>query len=384
MRSPCLLGRRHRPRHGVVNKVRVLSKASPQSKAFPSIVALVDQVAFSRVSAVVFLQGLGGALPGLGLEAAVFSHAQLDALAQAAEEGGLVGGRPAEPGRPAVAVDSAGPLSVVAGEVDVVLRHGGLRRDETRRDGRPRFGIGNRVGFRCPVRLDTDGHDPQQQPVKQQRRQRQQQRLSGSLWGASQDPFFLLSNERESGSAPGENRDLPHTGRWGESGRVPWRGLANAMQKKKGHVEVPFSPGSPSVSIARHVNAALHWTQKVAQEMEALKPQMDGCPSSCDALRWTGLDWIGTGLDWTGPLGPWACLGGRWLPCMDECMSMYPVLGTYKGLRRLHVRCCGLWQALIRRRDGPRGRDLPPRTPPVRRAGAGGRYRVPITRCPRR
>lgn len=125
MRSPCLLRRRHRPRHGVVNKVRVLSKASPQSKAFPSIVALVDQVAFSRVSAVVFLQGLGGALPGLGLEAAVFSHAQLDALAQAAEEGGLVGGRPAEPGRPAVAVDSAGPLSVVAGEVDVVFRHGG-------------------------------------------------------------------------------------------------------------------------------------------------------------------------------------------------------------------------------------------------------------------
>lgn len=259
MRSPCLLGRRHRPRHGVVNKVRVLSKASPQSKAFPSIVALVDQMAFSRVSAVVFLQGLGGALPGLGLEAAVFSHAQLDALAQAAEEGGLVGGRPAEPGRPAVAVDSAGPLSVVAGEVDVVFRHGGGS-DEAETE------TGDSVGSES----DSGAQSGWTRPPAAAR-----ESSSGGN-GSSSDSqaafgellrilfFSALEAARESGSAPGENRDLPHTGRWGESGRVPWRGRhvvgwkwENGTCEKKGHVEVPFSPGSPSVSIARHVNTGL-------------------------------------------------------------------------------------------------------------------------------
>lgn len=122
VRFPCLLGRRHSPRLGVVQELRVLSQASPQPEPLAGIVALVDQVALGRVGAVMLLQGLGGALPRLGLEAAVLPHAQLHALAQAAEEGGLVGGRPAEPRRPAVAIDAAGPLSV-AGEVDVVFRH---------------------------------------------------------------------------------------------------------------------------------------------------------------------------------------------------------------------------------------------------------------------
>lgn len=127
VRFPCLLGRRHSPRLGVVQKLRVLSQASPQPEPLAGIVALVDQVALGRVGAVMLLQSLGSALPRLGLEAAVLPHAQLHALAQAAEEGGLVGGRPAEPRRPAVAIDAAGPLSVRAGEVDVVFRHGGIR-----------------------------------------------------------------------------------------------------------------------------------------------------------------------------------------------------------------------------------------------------------------
>lgn len=81
------------------------------------------------------LEGLGGAFPRLGLEAAVLSHAQLHALAQAAEEGGLVGGRPAKPRRPAVAIDTAGPLSILADEVDVVFRHGGIRSDRSLEPG---------------------------------------------------------------------------------------------------------------------------------------------------------------------------------------------------------------------------------------------------------
>ncbi|KAL7811221.1 hypothetical protein V8C44DRAFT_103193 [Trichoderma aethiopicum] len=125
VRSPGFLGGRHRPRHGVVDKVRVLSQAAPQAEAFPGVVALVDQMALSRVGAVVLLQGQHGALPRLGLEAAVLPHAQLDALAQAAEEGGLVGGRPAEPRRSAVAIDAAGALGVLGGEVEVLFRHGG-------------------------------------------------------------------------------------------------------------------------------------------------------------------------------------------------------------------------------------------------------------------
>lgn len=150
VRFPCLLGRRHSPRLGAVQELRVFSQASPQPEPLAGIVALVDEVALGRVGAVMLLQGLGGALPRLGLEAAVLPHAQLHALAQAAEEGGLVGGRPAEPRRPAVAIDAAGPLSVRAGEVDVVFRHGGIRSARSPEAGRrasvPEHGLGQSRG----------------------------------------------------------------------------------------------------------------------------------------------------------------------------------------------------------------------------------------------
>lgn len=121
------------------------------------------------------------------------------------------------------------------------------------------------IGFRCPVRLDTK-HDPQRQPVKAAAAATAAAATLRQPLGSFSGSFFFLPSKaaRESGSAPGENRDLPHTGRWGESGRVPWRGRhvvgwkwENGTCEKKGHVEVPFSPGSPSVSIARHVNTGL-------------------------------------------------------------------------------------------------------------------------------
>lgn len=123
--GPGLLGGGDGSRDGVVEELGVLAQATPQAKALPGIVALVDQVALGGIGAVALLQGLGGAFPGLGLEAAVLAQAQLDALAQAAEEGGLVGGGPAEARRSAIAVDTGGGgLAVGAEHVAVVLGHG--------------------------------------------------------------------------------------------------------------------------------------------------------------------------------------------------------------------------------------------------------------------
>ena len=68
------------------------------------------------------LQGLGGALPGFSLEAAVLAQAELDALAQAAEKGSFIGRRPAEPGRSAIAVY---PARAIGEHIHVVLGHGG-------------------------------------------------------------------------------------------------------------------------------------------------------------------------------------------------------------------------------------------------------------------
>lgn len=85
------------------------------------------------------------------------------------------------------------------------------------------------------------------------------------------------------------------------------------MQKKGSRGGPFFARVSLSLHRAPRTHwAGLDWTQKVAQEMEALKPQIDGCPSSCDALRWTGLGLDWTGLDWTG-LDPWAWGAAGWL-----------------------------------------------------------------------
>ena len=70
------------------------------------------------------LQRIGGAFPGLGLEAAVLAQAEGDALTEALEKGGLVGRRPAEARGPPVAVDSGDDAGGIGADgVYVVLRH---------------------------------------------------------------------------------------------------------------------------------------------------------------------------------------------------------------------------------------------------------------------
>lgn len=165
MCGPGLLGGGDGSRDGVVEELGVFAQATPQAKALPGIVALVDQVALGGIGAVALLQGLGGAFPGLGLEAAVLAQAQLDALAQAAEEGGLVGGGPAEARRSAIAVDTGGGgLAVGAEHVAVVLGHGresqlGLvaerRRMEMER--REECGGGRRSWSLLRARLESSG-----------------------------------------------------------------------------------------------------------------------------------------------------------------------------------------------------------------------------------
>lgn len=123
MHSPRILGRRDSLGDGIIQKVGILAQSPPESKALPRVVALVDEMALGRVRAVALLQGQGGALPGLGLEAAVLAQAELDALAEAAEEGGLVGGGPAEARGSSVAVDAGGRQAIGTEHVVVVFGH---------------------------------------------------------------------------------------------------------------------------------------------------------------------------------------------------------------------------------------------------------------------
>ena len=127
MCPPCLLGSRNGPGDGVVQEVRILAQPPPQPEPLASIVALVYEVALGRVGAVGGLEGGGGALPGLCLEAAVLAQAKLDAVAQAAEEGGLVGGRPAEAWGTAVAIDAGGCGGVGAEGIALLVGHVGKR-----------------------------------------------------------------------------------------------------------------------------------------------------------------------------------------------------------------------------------------------------------------
>lgn len=79
-------------------------------------------MALGRESTMCCLECGCGALPSLRLETAVLAQAELDALAEAAEEGGFVGRRPAEPGGSSVAIDARANVGVES--VDVVFRHG--------------------------------------------------------------------------------------------------------------------------------------------------------------------------------------------------------------------------------------------------------------------
>jgi hypothetical protein len=80
-------------------------------------------VALGRVGTVTLLQGDGGAFPGLGLEGGVLAQTELDALAEASEEGSFVCGSPAEARSSSVAVDSDWGLTVGAKNVGVVFGH---------------------------------------------------------------------------------------------------------------------------------------------------------------------------------------------------------------------------------------------------------------------
>lgn len=240
MRFPCFLGRRHSPRLGAVQEFGVFSQAPPQSKSLAGIVALVDQVALGRIGAVVLLEGLGGALPRLGLEAAVLSHAQLHALAQAAEKGGLVGGRPAESRRPAVAIDTAGPLSVLAAEVDVVFRHGGIRSDQSLKPGGshpyPEHGHGHGISRLAGKHGEA--------PLSAGPCEAAARRLWGykSLGVSSRIQHGRAESrvEAPAGSAPARIV----TCRIRASGVVGFGSLGvHITLRKRGHVDVPISPG---------------------------------------------------------------------------------------------------------------------------------------------
>lgn len=130
--SPGILARRDRLVVGIVQELGILAQASPQTKLLASVVTLVDQVALVGIGAVTVGKGLAGAVPGLRLEAVVVLEAHLDALAERPEEGGLVGGGPAEAGpfavgRGVVASRGGGRVGEgleALGRVVVVVRHG--------------------------------------------------------------------------------------------------------------------------------------------------------------------------------------------------------------------------------------------------------------------
>lgn len=117
---------------GVIKKIAIFTEAPPKAKLLASIVAFVDQVTLVRIGTVTIGKGFAGAVPSLGLEAVVVFQAQINALTQRVEEGGLVGGSPTEPGPLAMGgrVVTAGAGSRIAGALEgfwgaeVVVRHG--------------------------------------------------------------------------------------------------------------------------------------------------------------------------------------------------------------------------------------------------------------------
>lgn len=128
MPLPRLLAGRDHARIGIVQEIRILPQAAPHAKPLSRIVGLVDQMGLLGESAVLVAQGDGGALPGARLEAVVLLEAKLHGLAEGTEEGGLVGGVPAEARGPPVGVATRrqGRVGGSAARVAVlVIRHGG-------------------------------------------------------------------------------------------------------------------------------------------------------------------------------------------------------------------------------------------------------------------
>jgi hypothetical protein len=74
---------------------------------------------------VTLLQGLGSTLPSFSFEGRVLAKAQLDALAEASEEGSFVGRSPAEARSSSISVNSGRCLAVGAEHnIAVVFGHG--------------------------------------------------------------------------------------------------------------------------------------------------------------------------------------------------------------------------------------------------------------------
>jgi hypothetical protein len=97
-----------------------------------------------------------------------------------------------------------------------------------------------------------------------------------------------------------QNRDLPHTGRWGGRVWVPWRPHRSAQKGSRGR---PFFAGAarPSPSRrGRHVRGT-HRTRRTHSGWHAQKlhgrwrraEAADLTDAGHRLMRWTGLDWTG-------------------------------------------------------------------------------------------
>lgn len=126
MPCPCLVGRRHCARLGVVIELGVLAQAAPETVLLASVVGLVDEVALVGVSAVFVDKSLHGAFPCLRFEGATIAQAEGDGLAEGAEESGLELRTPGE-SWPAVLAGGRRPASARAGGREVLVGHVGGR-----------------------------------------------------------------------------------------------------------------------------------------------------------------------------------------------------------------------------------------------------------------
>jgi len=139
MPRPGLLGGGDCAGLAIVVELGILAQAAPEAVLLAGIVGLVDQVALVGVGAVLLDEGLGGAVPGLGLEGAAVAQAERDGLAEGAEEGGLEQRVPGEAWA-AVLAGARGPAAAPAGHREVLVGHGSeSRRRRIVRRGRGRM-----------------------------------------------------------------------------------------------------------------------------------------------------------------------------------------------------------------------------------------------------
>lgn len=120
---PCVVGGRDGARRLVVEELGVFPQSSPEAKLLSGIVALVDEVGLVRICVVTIDEGLNGAIPGVLFEGAPLAQAEAHRLAKRSEEGGLVGGRPAE-ARPSMLAGGMVGGVVAAGGDKVLFGHG--------------------------------------------------------------------------------------------------------------------------------------------------------------------------------------------------------------------------------------------------------------------